>query len=573
MTTRMVNRKKRMSLVIAWVCLFPLAIWTATQMTNNHLDINFIDLGIISLLAIVVSCFPIKVLNSNISFMSGINLAVFLYFGLAPALYMTLLSLIAMFLSLKINIVKEYYRYMANTLMFSWIIICESTVFHLFGGETGAFEVNETINLIPVIAYVGTGLVLNHIAIYFIVKFLYEEEVAFFERDAVWDFVSEVLAIPVGLMLFVLYSQLGRPGIFYVGLPFLSLSIIINLYHSSQQINDALQKASEIGQQLSEHLKVNHILDVFIEKLIGFMNVDFAFIYDADAGEHLKIIRQYESEEGLLTAVPIKKHEAISGRVWATGKSIRYSKLKAWRQISELFFQGKAQSVLSVPMIRNQRIVGIITFASKDKHAFHNHHLIILEILANYLAVAIDNARNYESTKLKSEQCPLTGLYNYRYFEDLLTNMYQNYEYFRKQFSVILLDIDHFKKVNDTYGHQSGNEVLILLARRLEKFIGERGTVARYGGEEFIIVLPESGERECLVLAEQLRSIISNNGFEIHNDLTDQCRHNIYITASIGVATAPHQGEDALTLVRNADRAMYTGAKQQGRNKVAAYVG
>jgi diguanylate cyclase (GGDEF)-like protein len=136
-----------------------------------------------------------------------------------------------------------------------------------------------------------------------------------------------------------------------------------------------------------------------------------------------------------------------------------------------------------------------------------------------------------------------------------------------------LLDIDHFKAVNDSYGHQSGNDVLIMLARRLEDFIGERGTVARYGGEEFIILLPESGGNECLEIAEQLRSVISDNGFEIHNDLTDQCKHKIYITASIGIATAPHQGEDPLTLIRNADRAMYTGAKQQGRNKVAAYIG
>lgn len=573
MTRQMRDRKKRMYLIIAWVCFFPLAIWTASRMTVNQPEINLIDLSIISLLAVVVSFFPIKVLDTNITFMSGINLAVFLYFGMNVALFMTILSLIAMFISLRVNPIKEYYRYMANTLMFSWIIICEGFIFHLLGGETGAFDVSESINLIPVVAYVFTGLVLNHVGLYFIVTVLYEQDIAFFDRDALWDLVSEVLAIPVGLMLYVLYSQLGRPGIFYVGLPFLSLSIIINLYHASKQVNDSLQKASEIGQQLSEHLKVNHILDVFIEKLIGFMEVDFAFIYDADAGEHLKIIRKYESEEGILTSVPIKKHEAISGKVWATGKSIRYSKVKAWQQVSDLFFQGKAESVLSVPMIRNQKIVGIITFASKEKRAFQKHHLIILEILANYLAVAIDNARNYESTKLKSEQCPLTGLYNYRYFEDLLTSMYQNYEYFRKQFSVILLDIDHFKTVNDTYGHQSGNDVLILLARRLENFIGNRGTVARYGGEEFIIVLPETDEKECFVIAEGLRSVISDEWFEICNDLTDQCRHNIYITASIGVATAPHQGEDPLALIRNADRAMYTGAKQQGRNKVAAYVG
>jgi diguanylate cyclase (GGDEF)-like protein len=151
--------------------------------------------------------------------------------------------------------------------------------------------------------------------------------------------------------------------------------------------------------------------------------------------------------------------------------------------------------------------------------------------------------------------------------------MYDRREYFKKPFSVILLDIDHFKSVNDSYGHQSGNEVLILLAKRLEAFMGDRGIVARYGGEEFIILLPEADEIECYDIAEQLRFFISDTSFEVNNDLTDKLRHHIYITASIGIATAPHQGEDPLTLIRNADRAMYTGAKQQGRNKVAAYTG
>jgi diguanylate cyclase (GGDEF)-like protein len=564
--------RKKLYVVIAWILFFPLAFWAAVHLDANQTALNFVDLALITFLAFIVSLFPLRVLDTTISLMQGITLAVFLYYGLVAELVVTLLAVIATFIGMKTNWIKEYYRVLLNTLMFAWLSIISAILFYLLGGETGPYHQNESIQLLPIIGFIIVNFSLNHVAVYFMRTKVYEHNVAFLGRDLWWDMLSEVLVLPVGLMLFLLYSQMGRPAIFYVGLPFLTLSIIINLYHSSKQINDSLQKASEIGQQLSEHLRVNDILDIFIEKLIAFMPVDFAFIYDADAGEHLKIIRKYESEEGLFTTVPIKKQEAISGRVWSTGKSICYNKAKAWLEISQLFFQGKGESVVSVPMIRNQKIVGIITFASKNKHAYQKHHLIILEILANYLAVAIDNARNYESTKLKSEQCSLTGLYNYRYFEDLLTSMYERCEYFRSPFSVILLDIDHFKSVNDSYGHQSGNEVLILLARRLEKFIGDRGTVARYGGEEFIILIPDSGEKECFEIAEDLRFFISESAFEVNNDLTDKLKHHIYITASIGVATAPRQGEDPLTLIRNADRAMYTGAKQQGRNKVAAYI-
>ncbi|WNB93262.1 sensor domain-containing diguanylate cyclase [Bacillus sp. NEB1478] len=565
--------RKQIYLIFAWVLLFPLAFWSANHMDANQTALNLVDLALITFLVVIVSLFPLRVLDTTISLMQGITLAVFLYYGLVAELIVTLLGTLAMFIGMKINWIKEYFRVLANTLMFAWITIIAASVFYMLGGETGPFPKDGSIHLVPIIGYFVISIALNHISVYFMRTILYEQKCAFFDRDLWWDLLSEVLVLPVGLMLYLLYSQMGQPAIFYVGLPFLSLSIIINLFHSSKQINDSLQKASEIGQQLSEHLKVNDILDIFIEKLIAFMPVDFAFIYDADSGEHLQIIRKYESEEGILTAVPIRKHEAISGRVWSTGNSIQYNSIKSWFKISELFFQGKAESVVSVPMIRNQKIVGIITFASKNKRSYQKHHLIILEILANYLAVAIDNARNYESTKLKSEQCSLTGLYNYRFFEDLLTSMYNRREYFKKPFSVILLDIDHFKSVNDSYGHQSGNEVLILLAKRLEEFMGNRGTVARYGGEEFIILLPEANEKDCFDIAEQLRFFISDTAFEVNNDLTDKLRHHIYITASIGIATAPHQGEDPLTLIRNADRAMYTGAKQQGRNKVAAYTG
>ncbi|MDR7073664.1 sensor domain-containing diguanylate cyclase [Fictibacillus barbaricus] len=565
--------RKKLYVVVAWILFFPLAFWAAFQLDANQTPLNFVDLALITFLAFIVSLFPLRVLDTTISLMQGITLAVFLYYGLVAELVVTLLAVIATFIGMKTNWIKEYYRVFLNILMFAWLSIISACVFYFLGGETGPYHQNESIHLLPIIGFIIVNFSLNHITLYYIRTKVYGHNCSFLGRDLWWDLLSETLVLPVGLMLFLLYSQMDRPAIFYVGLPFLTLSIIINLYHSSKQINDSLQKASEIGQQLSEHLKVNDILDIFIEKLIAFMPVDFAFIYDADAGEHLEIIRKYESEDGILTSVPIKKQEAISGRVWSTGKSICYHKAKAWMKISQLFFQGKAESVVSVPMIRNQRIVGIITFASKEKRAYQKHHLIILEILANYLAVAIDNARNYESTKLKSEQCSLTGLYNSRFFEDLLTSMYDRREYFKKPFSVILLDIDHFKSVNDSYGHQSGNEVLILLAKRLEEFMGDKGIVARYGGEEFIILLPEADEIECYDIAEQLRFFISDNAFEVNNDLTDKLRHHIYITASIGIATAPHQGEDPLTLIRNADRAMYTGAKQQGRNKVAAYTG
>lgn len=139
--------------------------------------------------------------------------------------------------------------------------------------------------------------------------------------------------------------------------------------------------------------------------------------------------------------------------------------------------------------------------------------------------------------------------------------------------SLILLDIDHFKSVNDTYGHQSGNEILIELAERLRNRIGDIGTVARYGGEEFVLLLPDMMKGDALKLAEQIRLLIANEPFTLLQSMDEEGKQILIdITASIGVATAPQDAEDSLALIRHADRALYVGAKRSGRNRVAEYV-
>lgn len=127
--------------------------------------------------------------------------------------------------------------------------------------------------------------------------------------------------------------------------------------------------------------------------------------------------------------------------------------------------------------------------------------------------------------------------------------------------------------MNDTYGHQAGNEILISLAERLCKFVGERGTVARYGGEEFVILLPSMDKHACFAAAEGIRQSIANRPFIVEQSIGHPGkRQPVSITASIGYATAPEDAEGPLDLIRHADRAMYIGAKQAGRNRVAQYV-
>jgi diguanylate cyclase (GGDEF)-like protein len=198
---------------------------------------------------------------------------------------------------------------------------------------------------------------------------------------------------------------------------------------------------------------------------------------------------------------------------------------------------------------------------------------MIADILASYFGVAMEKARHYQETKRRSERCALTKLYNYRFFENVLEKEYANLEKGElASLSLILLDLDHFKKINDIYGHQSGNEILKQVADRLLGLVGEAGTVARYGGEEFVILLPDMDRSRCFELAERIRVNLANRSFTLKQHIRDT--HTVQlvkVTASIGFATAPDDAEDTLDLIRHADRAMYVGAKQAGRNKVAEY--
>lgn len=225
-------------------------------------------------------------------------------------------------------------------------------------------------------------------------------------------------------------------------------------------------------------------------------------------------------------------------------------------------------SVMILPISIDQELDNLLIVANRERNKFEKPHQMIFEIMGNFFSVALDNARNYEKTKMESERDPLTNLYNYRYFTKRLD---QKFEASTKTFSIIMIDLDHFKRINDVFGHENGNRVLRQVADCLSSMIGEQDIVARYGGEEFIILLDQANEETSYHFAEKLLHHLSSQRLKMDRFADTDQPHYIQVTASMGVATAPGQGEDALTLIRNADRAMYSGAKQNGRNRVAVY--
>ncbi|SEU08742.1 diguanylate cyclase (GGDEF) domain-containing protein [Salinibacillus kushneri] len=572
----MTKQKKRMIWGI-WLFVWPSLIFYIYKVTEPmvSLDGRWFDMISFAILMCIVSLFPIIVGGTPIFFIHGISFAVFLHFGLLVEIVLTQLAVMVLLVKLRPG-KEQLFRIPANLTLFLLTSIIGAAIYYLFGGSHSDIESFTLNQQLPILGYILSIIFANQVLLHLLKMYMTAQRERFFSKSLFWDMLTSGLTIPVGYVLYLLYIELGAKAIYFVGIPFVTFSVIIQNYFASQKTNNYMQMTSNIGHKLTGKLNVKEVLDIFVQEISKLLNVDYAYIYDVmNTNETLTLIRVMgDTPQGPHTSFNLRKFQGISGTVYGGGEGLFYRNRSKWEMVlPDPSLPHDAESIISVPIWRNEKVVGVITIASKRKRAYEKYQYMLVEILANYLAVAIENARHYETTKQKSERCPLTKLYNYRYFEEYIQHLFEDMEAkgVQENHSLILLDLDFFKRVNDTYGHESGNEVLRELALRLENTF-PNDLAARYGGEEFVVLLRGKGKDEALFQAETIRRIISDEPFVLKQHISNGGSPiTVQVTASIGVATYPNDCDDPRELIRHADRAMYVGAKNNGRNKVATY--
>lgn len=345
-------------------------------------------------------------------------------------------------------------------------------------------------------------------------------------------------------------------------------SLIALTLEKFDAIEEARKRAEEAemlrkaGAAVAATLHSEEAINLILEQLSLVIPYDSASVQLLRKDE-LVIVggRGWENPEGVLGvrfAVPGDNPNTV---VIQTGKpSILGDTAKFHSSFRENGPHGHIRSWLGVPLIVRGEIMGLLAIDSGQTNYFKANHVKTVSTFADQVAIALENARLFEEVQNLALTDALTGLYNRRGLFEIGNIEFTRTRRLERPFSLIMLDIDHFKNINDQYGHPIGDQVLQFLASELQSTIRGSDIVGRYGGEEFAIFLSDSDGKSAMKLANRLRAGIEKTPFYIGEN-------QINITISLGVAEYNENNPNLETLVARADQALYV-AKHKGRNRV-----
>ena len=327
----------------------------------------------------------------------------------------------------------------------------------------------------------------------------------------------------------------------------------------------SVMKAS---QAISEEILLDSLLAKLMKIVIENAGAQRGYLILASDGELNIAAREDGDSLGsrMMPSLPLNQCDglcrAIVNYVYRSGENIILGNAaKEGPFINDPYIRRtNCKSILCTTIMNQGVLTGILYMENNlSEEAFTPERLEVLRILSAQAAISIENAKLFDLATTDG----LTKLYAYRYFRLLLDKEMKQYVRHRKQFAIIMMDIDDFKSFNDTYGHQLGDTVLRTVARAMKETLRAEDIMARYGGEEFIAFLPETNTVQAMTAAERLRACVAAIGIPQGSKI-------LRVTISIGVSIFPTHSLDKEMLIHVADIALYT-SKRNGKNRVTLY--
>ncbi|MBM4286935.1 MAG: sensor domain-containing diguanylate cyclase [Deltaproteobacteria bacterium] len=263
--------------------------------------------------------------------------------------------------------------------------------------------------------------------------------------------------------------------------------------------------------------------------------------------------------------VRLKVGEGIAGAVAQTGKPIFIKDVQSDSRFCcrvDDITGFETHSIICLPLLVHREVIGVLEVINiENENFFLQTYLPLLNILADYIAIAVDNVRNFEKVQAASFIDDLTGYYNTRYLAWSLDNLVSRMLHEDSKLSVVFLDLDDFKRVVDTHGHLLGSKVLQEVAKVIGRLVEPQDSLIRYGGDEFIILLPHRDKETAFEFVQRLRRAVNESRFLCEEGI------NLSLTASYGIATLPDDARDKGDLLELADAALYS-SKGRGKDTI-----
>lgn len=338
--------------------------------------------------------------------------------------------------------------------------------------------------------------------------------------------------------------------------------------HFSTAKTRNLHALYDVSHSFSTLLEPDKVLETALKTASEISSCDSAYIALAEGEGRTFNVRAWwgptrSSEK------PAQLEDELVSWVLENKKPIRYTRGLKDKSLSAFSKKegmlGSTQSFLMVPLLISENVLGVIRLNSQRPDSYQEYDQDVLTTLANQTAMALENALMVQQIREMAVRDGLTGVYNHRYFQEKLAEEIAKAERYNKDLSLALLDVDHFKKFNDNYGHQEGDKVLKIVSEIVQSTVRTKiDTVARYGGEEFAVILPEADGNSAKDLAERIRKNVDSYLFENNGKVLYR------VSVSIGIASYPFDSRDQKMLIQLADKALYE-AKKDGRNCVRRF--
>lgn len=350
-------------------------------------------------------------------------------------------------------------------------------------------------------------------------------------------------------------------------------NVVDNEYSNTLRAKDSFQEKilsydslKNIVETINKSLDLNSLADEVLASAFYLIsqNKGNCLLYLVDINSQKLVLYKAKKEDSSLV---IKEKEGDIFDLWVlkrgspllvedTRKDFRFDPEKIRLSDTRPFF-----SLVSVPLIADHKVLGVLRLDCPQVNFFTQDDLRFLAKISDLAAVGIDNAQLFNSTQELAIHDGLTAAFTKGYFLERLQDEVKKGLRKKESFSLIMLDIDHFKKYNDKFGHTAGDIVLRSLTETMSLFFKDKPVlISRFGGEEFCLALSGLEKKEACALAEALRKRVEETKFRLRKQETS-------ITVSIGISGFPKDGADELELLMKADRALYK-AKEAGRNRV-----